>query len=265
MARKKRNLILPIDDRGVPEKLRWIIDLVHEGFLKEVKYGDGREADWVVRASILHYLIKKEWSKKHKMPSASKNDKKYNNCLGDIYHKAYKLCVKSFEGGFEYSEEYNHPLIRWAHILSELSLSEGGRKEREILFNRPDLTKKMYIESLQNENRKLKEFKNPFCPFSEPHTWGLIEVARTFAEQTMGEDVFYKDFWLPLLRARGAKYIREINSPACLIPHKDINGDRVISLPGTRGQSKMLFFQFYYQNFKKMSPAEYLHSLGYRA
>jgi hypothetical protein len=48
MPRKKRNQILPIDDRGVPEKFRWIIQFVHEGFLKACEYGDGGEADWCV-------------------------------------------------------------------------------------------------------------------------------------------------------------------------------------------------------------------------
>lgn len=251
MPRKKRNHLLPIDDQGVPLKLRWIVEFIHKGFLQALEYGDGREADWVVRASILHYLIKKEWSRKHKMPSASANDKKYNDCLGDIYHKAYRLCVKSFEGGLEYSEEYNHPLIRWAYIVTEMSLSEGRRKEREILFSNPDVTKKRVIESLRNENQKLREFENPFCPYFEPHTWGLIEAARKFAEQTTGEDIFSQNFWQPLLKARGTKYIRVINSSSCLIPHKNINGDRIISLPGTRGQTKMLFTKFYYQHFKK--------------
>ncbi|MEL6499864.1 MAG: hypothetical protein AAFQ23_00460 [Cyanobacteria bacterium J06623_1] len=252
MPRKKRNSILPVCDKAIPSKFRWVAEAIESQILQLSTYQDGREVSFIAMSYYFHYLIKKEWNSRHKLPSVAKAEKEAVNANADIYHQAYRLAVKCFEDGIGYSESYSHPSIWFAGILEELSLSEGNIARRLSFLDSTDSSKPDYLDLLREDYSQIRQFNNPYDPNNEPHTWRLIESASEFAEQTMGRGVFYRDFWRPFLKSRGDRFIKLSRSTSTILLKKYTNGDRYINSPGTRGQSKVLFIDWYYANSKSV-------------
>jgi hypothetical protein len=171
---------------------------IQQPFLKLGKFDDAVETQivslqghWTI---ILHWIIRKKWKSRHKIPISKPND---YEPLGEVYYRLLELCIQ----------------IHAMHPSGYLSASEwfsriiqGERNEQyRLIFaiaskSRLTPTKGEASALLLCTSGKLKHFQNPYDPTKEPHAHKLIEKSIVYA-QRHDFDYFAKDYWKPFIKA----------------------------------------------------------------
>jgi hypothetical protein len=149
------------------------------------------------RVHILHWLVKLKWNSKHRTPYTPKGHKETYKPLGELYKRVLNTCMECHL--LDLGSEYNTPAEWFRLILFETSV------EGQNLNDGKDET----VKKLQRGNRELAGLSNPFNPTAEPHAYRLAQAALAVIDG--GNDVFLKEVWRPLVKARQA-WVRELRS-----------------------------------------------------
>lgn len=165
----------------------------------------------------LHWLIKSEWQKKHKIPAprASANALKPK---GKRLIWLFKLCERchSFQQELDSGQvPYKHAAFWFDSIFAEIKASEVNHvfyPEEEAPPRRED-KKESALHSERAAYQMLKEFYNPLASQAStyPAAFALYEAAIALARHS---DAFNDEFFVPYVRAWSAE-ITQLDKPAC--------------------------------------------------
>jgi hypothetical protein len=140
----------------------------------------------VVWTVALHWLYKKKWASKHRIPG-SRDLAKDIEPIGDLLLAVLELAIQLHAVPNPYNAQYSDASEWFALAGPELRgvilLSLGQGKRADVAF-------------MRGLKKELGEFRNPFPPDSTPHLYGLIQAAIDLSQQS---DHFYRVYW------RGAK------------------------------------------------------------
>ncbi|HEY9601248.1 MAG TPA: hypothetical protein V6C85_06525 [Allocoleopsis sp.] len=142
----------------------------------------------------LHWVIKKKWLSKHKIPTRRGYTKLYEP-RGELLYRILELCLQlhSSKWGGNYRNAFD-----WFHQYLEFERSG----EIELVLKSDSDSKKGWKRSYQKAHRacliSLRDGVNPYHKIEEPHIYRLMEAALPLAEQS---DIFEANFWKPFLRA----------------------------------------------------------------
>jgi hypothetical protein len=157
--------------------------------------------NYLEKLFVINWVIKLRFNTKHRLPM-QKEEKDFTKHLGDLYARVFVACERlhSFTSG-----EYRNAAHWWGLILEEKriqGLNQG--------------TKKDSWEAMKRENKKIRQYENPFESEKYPHTYKLIELLLCFSQQ-YGSDVLKKEVFSPLLKSR-SDYIKNYHdNPECQV------------------------------------------------
>jgi hypothetical protein len=158
------------------------------------KYLSVETARWRI---LLHWVVKKKWCSKLKIPGGRKIAKSLE-ASGENLKQVLELCIQLHPFS-RYRYSYSDAADWFTEIIDEVRCAEiQAFQERSRTGNEGEaqLTK----DTCSNISGSLRgsEPINPFCPESEPHIWGLIELA---LEQADRSDRFRKTYWKDFLKS----------------------------------------------------------------
>lgn len=148
-------------------------------------------------AYCLHFLAKKIYNKKHKLPSLDRPTE-------EIFKPIAKLSYEVFAVARWLISDIPHPYRAQCggsvFLLWALILSEGAFQGRFTLENR---SKTNWIKALQRQNQLLKTLEaNPFNP-EQLHSYLFVVNGFEILERNSEDgDRFRRELWNPLLKAR---------------------------------------------------------------
>lgn len=192
---------------------------------------DVETAKWRI---ILHWVVKKKWCSKLKIPGGRKIVKSFE-VTGEHFRQVFELCLQLHpisEYGHLYPDAASWFFqiiyeVRYSEYLAFLERSKTG-SEGEAQIAR---------ETCSNISGSLRgsEPNNPFCSDSEPHIWRLIQSALKRADQL---DIFRKTHWSDFLSSLAA--INRKRKQGGLITLVEIDGQLVAC--GNQGRGKKTYF-----------------------
>ncbi|MDJ0571503.1 MAG: hypothetical protein QNJ53_20985 [Pleurocapsa sp. MO_192.B19] len=154
-----------------------------------------REGRWLI---VFHWVIKKKWLSKHKIPT---RQKKYEP-EGEFWFWILELCLQlhSTKWGKPYENAadwfswivYERRLPDWEALFPELKQSNSDEKP----IGR--ITKTKFKENEQLISGDLRQGKNPWHPEFNPHHYSIISAALEMSEYS---DRFHNQFWKKFLAA----------------------------------------------------------------
>lgn len=141
----------------------------------------------------LHWLLKKKWRSKHKIP-ASRKVANAVEPLGEFLFRLLNLCSE-------------------CHVLAPRRLGDAaeifqkavqemkqGNLEEILSPDQKGDGKKKHCKTTFEEIKILKSNQNPYEVCRSPHTYRLTEIALQLANQEVN-DLFIKKVWKPFLKA----------------------------------------------------------------
>lgn len=166
--------------------------------------------------TALHWLIKSEWQRKHKIPvsRASANALKPK---GKRLIWLFKLCERchSFQQELDSGQvPYKHAAFWFYVIFAEIKASEINHvfnPQQKAPARRED-KKEAALSAERKACQMLKEFRNPLASQAliYPGAFLLYDAAITLAGRS---DAFFDDFFMPYVRAWSAE-ITQTDKPA---------------------------------------------------
>lgn len=139
----------------------------------------------------IHWLYKKKYFSKHKIPGGTKT-RKACEPLGEFLHQILNLCSEVHtvcpSGYVNAGEWFSEVVIemREGDVKAILSDDEGGGKTKYV------------DEVVRREIAQLRDYKNPCDASTSPHTHELVDVAIQIAERS---DVFRKKHYSVFIKA----------------------------------------------------------------
>lgn len=149
------------------------------------------EALWVV---ALHWVFKKKWSKRHKIP-ANRAVKDAVKPLGELLYRILELCIQC-HAVLPVNSTRCGNAAQWFDCV----VWETKRRDfAEILFQsyKKGQGKKQEVGEIWTEIRLLKGGSNPFNLEFSPHSFRLVDEALKLAKL----ENFNQEYWRPLLKA----------------------------------------------------------------
>lgn len=146
----------------------------------------------------LHWVIRKKWSSKHKIPVSPRYVKSYEPG-GEVLYRLLELCAQVHIVGR--GSEYPNAGQWFAEICMEAMNEEI---KDVILPNRnPTVSLPKKIDFIRETGRRIawmsmKEPKNPINPATHFHLWQLIEHC---LQLRLKSDRFETNFWKPYLKS----------------------------------------------------------------
>jgi len=203
-----------INDRG------WNSALVQiqQPFLRLGKFDDAietliqaQEGLWTI---ILHWVIRKKWNEKHKIPGDRVRNKDYE-ALGALYFWILELCIQvhAFErSGYLSAAEWFACIIKHERDGAYRTIFEVASGARTS----PSKTEiSNYLAEKASALKKFKypydppEFWNPYDSEKDPHMHKLIAAATRYAETASN---FRKQYWKPFVATFSA-WAEEFSRP----------------------------------------------------
>jgi hypothetical protein len=145
-----------------------------------------REFSRVVWVVALHWLYKKKWASKHRIP-VSRDLAKDIEPIGDLLLAALELAIQLHAVPNQYKAQYSDASEWFAAACPEL---------RRVILPSLGQGKRADVAFMRGLKKELSEFQNPFPQDETPHLHGLIQAAIDLSQQS---DHFYRVYW------RGAK------------------------------------------------------------
>ena len=140
---------------------------------------------------ILHWVVKKKWCSKLKIPDSRKIAKSFE-ATGEHFKQVLELCIQLHPVS-KYGHLYSNARNWFSQIINEVRTAEIlAFVERNRTGNEGEA--QIAKETCSNISGSLRgcEPKNPFCSEAEPHIWRLIESAIEMADKS---DLFDKTYW----------------------------------------------------------------------
>lgn len=174
---------------------------------------------------FLHWVIKKKWISKHKVPISPKYVKFYEP-KGEQLYRILEMCIQchSTPWGAHYSNaaQWFSAIVATErgmeidYVLNESEKAKGKEGNGKTKDNRVYKNDMLYhhwevIKILQYAGNDVIKtpMKKPYSPNEMPHHYCLIEAASDLARNS---DIFKKQFWNPYLAAY-RKWIVSLNDP----------------------------------------------------
>lgn len=192
-----------IDDRA------WNSALVQiqQPFLRLGKFDDAVETQilslqghWTI---ILHWVIRKKWQKKHKIPGNKASNKGYEP-LGELYFRILELCIQVHPydcfGYLSASDWFTRIITHERNAAYQMifTIASGAREsptKTEVSNNFHQLAVALNKFRYPYDPQA---FSNPYDPVEDPHMYRLIASAVQYGETA---DRFRDDYWKPLATA----------------------------------------------------------------
>jgi hypothetical protein len=156
----------------------------------------------------LHWVVKKKWLSKHKIPVPREIAKIFEP-KGEYLYRLLEICIQVHNS--KWGKPYNNGLA-W---FSQIVVAEREANIKHVLKDQADETysQKGYSRSFRDDQRQkigqLENLQNPWHPELSPHHHRLMAAALELAGVS---DKFFDDYWKPFLKAyRG--WIRSLDSP----------------------------------------------------
>jgi hypothetical protein len=179
-------------------------------------------AEWLHRVMIVHWVIKKRFNTRHKIPLKKKYADTYKS-MGTLYADVYRACERlhSFTNG-----KYRNAAHYFGMILKEQRV-EGLNLG----------TKRATLDGIKRENSYLSRGddteESPFDPIDFPHTY---EFFRLLIAMSNRNDILRKEVFEPLKKSRKAWATDYHKNPENQIGIYE-NGREYRQMPG-RGSGK---------------------------
>jgi hypothetical protein len=145
---------------------------------EQLLLGGIADAVWGVS---LHWLYRKKWSSKHKVPG-HRTLKSAVEPFGEVLRALLELAIQTHAVGAPSSKRYTHA-CHWFRLaapeLRAICFSDRGSKTE-------------LVADLREILAALKDLQNPFLPWECPHLYGLIEAAISIAEKN---DRYHNEYW----------------------------------------------------------------------
>lgn len=240
MSRRQRIQEVPnipqVDDKA------WNLTLtqVQQPFTRLGKFDDAIETqilslqgNWCI---ILHWIIRKKWRKKHKIPGDRARNKDFEP-LGELYYRILQLCIEvhPFDpGGYASAADWFRRIItseRDDAYKLIFAVACRARKPPTKTDVASEFARKAVALKRFRYPFDVREFANPYCPVEEPHMNKLIASAVRIAET---EDLFRDNYWTPFVDATDT-WAREFTKPAWNVQYA-LNGK--LFRTSSRGRNK---------------------------
>lgn len=180
----------------------------------------------------LHYVFKRKWDSKHKIPIRLKpTTQKSFRLWGDYLYTILELCIQchaspgiqvSYRNAAEWFEGVAREM-KTSDLKASLSAIKGLKR------NEVDQQRKLL--------KALKEYENPGNLLTHPHAFLLVESARNLAQRS---DEFCNQYWKPFITAC-SKLLQDIESSSTWqtvfekdgLPYVQAGrGNRILPYPG---------------------------------
>lgn len=174
----------------------------------------------------LHWLYRKKYSSKHKIPGKLKH-RQACEPLGDFLYQLLNLCSElhtvSPEGYINAGEWFKKVVfeMRLGDVQAILSDDEGGGKTKYV------------DEVIRREIAQLRDRENPFDASTSPHTHKLVDAAIGLTNRS---DIFLKKHYSPLIQAY-TSWARELRENATF-EYLLVEGEKLVAKRG-KGKAKI--------------------------
>jgi hypothetical protein len=157
----------------------------------------------------LHWVVKKKWLSKHKIPVSREVAKLYEP-KGEYLYRLLEICIQVHAS--RWGEYYNNNGLAWFGYIVK---TERDANIRHVLNNEAKnetYSQGGYGRAFRDDQRQiiaqLENLQNPWHPELSPHHHRIMAAALELEVS----DIFLNNYWKPFLKAyRG--WIRSLDSP----------------------------------------------------
>lgn len=140
----------------------------------------------------LHYVFKRKWNSKHKLPIRLKpTSKKAFRLWGDYLYTILELCIQCHAA----------PYIQISYPNAAKWFEQVAQEMKTADLNTAPATKGSKRETVDKHRellKALKKYENLGNSLTHPHSFALVESARNHAQRS---DEFCKKYWKPFIAA----------------------------------------------------------------
>jgi hypothetical protein len=147
---------------------------------------------------VLHWVIKKKWLSKHKIPFMRSVGKLYEP-EGDLWYWILELCIQCHAtkfGNFYRNASHWYSGLFWEVKLPNIEYCISHSQKQETTTHPNGMTE--YRKNHQQTVGFLRKLENPFNVAIEPHHYRLMQAS---IEMTETSDRFREQYWYKFLAA----------------------------------------------------------------
>ncbi len=157
----------------------------NNGLIQHLNFNDNV---WEI---ALHWLLKKKWDSKHKIP-VNRNIAAKIEPLGELLLQIIEICSQVH---LLYPDGYTNATEWFYHIALEM---KNGDIDDICTPIKKGEGKSKHCSEIRSHIKKLRQIENPFDSVRSPHTHKLIQASINLCENF---DIFKNNYYLPLIKA----------------------------------------------------------------